>query len=79
MIYNIKVEAYIHANRLLLIQVENGYDGEISMKDDVFLSSKRKGNGVVIQSVRHISEKSGGANSFTYKDGVFTAKVMIRG
>lgn len=73
------MEAYIHANSLLLIQVENGYDAEISMKDDVFLSSKRKGNGVGIQSVRHISEKSGAANSFTYEDGVFTAKVMIRG
>lgn len=69
----------MHANRLLLIQAENSFDGEVSMIDDVFLSSKRKGNGVGIQSVRRISEKSGGANTFTYEDGVFTAKVMIHG
>ena len=75
----IKVEAYIHANRLLLIQVENGFDGEVQIKDDVFLSSKHKGNGVGIQSVRRISEKSGGANSFTYENGIFTAKVMLHG
>ena len=73
------VEAYMHADRLLLIQVENSFDGEVRMKNNTFLSSKRKGNGVGIQSVRHISEKSGGANAFTYENGVFTAKVMLRG
>ena len=75
----IKVEAYMHKNSLLLIQVENSFDGEVRMKDGVFLSTKRKGNGVGIQSVRRISEKNGGANSFTYTKGVFTAKVMIHG
>ena len=69
---------YLHAGRLLLIEVENAYDGEVREKDGVFRSSKRKGNGVGIQSVRHIAEKTGGASTFTYQDGVFSAKVMLR-
>ena len=74
----IKVTTYLHAGRLLLIEVENAYDGEVCEKDVVFRSSKRKGNGVGIQSVRHIAEKTGGASTFTYQDGVFSAKVMLR-
>ena len=73
------VTAYLHAERLLLIEVENAYDGEVREKDGVFRSSKRKGNGVGIRSVRHIAEKTGGANTFTYQNGTFTAKVMLRG
>ena len=45
----------------------------------IFQSSKRKGEGVGIQSVRHIAEKSGGVSTVTYQDGLFCAKVMLRG
>ncbi|WP_423774745.1 GHKL domain-containing protein [Bilophila wadsworthia] len=48
-------------------------------KDGVFQSSKRKGEGVGIQSVRHIAEKSGGVSTVTYQDGLFCAKVMLCG
>lgn len=75
----IKVTSYLHASRLLLIQVENTYDGVIKEKDGVFQSSKRKGNGVGLQSVRHIAEKSGGASTFSYQAGIFCAKIMICG
>ena len=75
----IRVTAYIHAERLLLIEVENTFDGEVREKGGVFRSSKRKGPGIGIQSVRHIAEKSGGSSTFTYDGGVFTAKVMLRG
>ena len=69
----------LHTDHLILIQVENAYDGEVRKKNGVFQSSKRKGNGVGIQSVRRISEKSGGANAFTYENGIFTAKIMLHG
>ena len=52
----IKLTAYLHGSSLALIQVENTYDGVIREKDGVFQSSKRKGEGVGIQSVRHIAE-----------------------
>ena len=74
----IELTAYLHGNSLALIQVENTYDGVIREKDGVFLSSKRKGEGVGIQSVRHIAEKSGGVSTVTYQDGLFCAKVMLR-
>ena len=75
----IKVTAYLHAERLLLVQVENAYDGDVREKNGVFQSSKRKGGGIGIRSVRHIAEKTGGASTFTYQDGVFAAKVMLCG
>ena len=74
-----KVNAYVHAERLLLMQVENACDGEIKETNGVFRSSKRKGNGIGIQSVRHIAEKNGGASTFAYQNGVFCAKIMLRG
>ncbi|MCC2139273.1 GHKL domain-containing protein [Faecalibacterium sp. CLA-AA-H283] len=75
----IELTAYLHGNSLALIQVENTYDGVIREKDGVFLSSKRKGDGVGLQSVRHIAEKSGGVSTVTYQDGLFCAKVMLCG
>ena len=75
----IKVKAYVHAEKLLLMLVENACDTEVKETNGVFRSSKRKGNGVGIQSVRHIAEKNGGASTFTYRDNVFSAKIMLRG
>ena len=74
----INVEVYPHHNHLLLIHVENTFDGKIQQKNNIFQSSKRSGNGIGIESVRHITDKNGGACDFTYKDGVFSAKIMLR-
>lgn len=54
------------------------FDGEIREKNGALQSSKRKG-GIGVQSVRRIAEKTGGASTFTYLDGVFMAKVMLHG
>ena len=75
----IQVTAYLHGERLLLIEVENTFDGEIKEKNGIFSSSKRRGNGIGIQSVEHLAEKNGGASTFTHEDGVFSAKVMLCG
>ena len=75
----IKLTAYLHGGSLALIQVENTYDGVIREKDGVFQSSKRKEDGIGLQSVRHIAEKSGGVSTVTYQDGLFCAKVMLCG
>ena len=75
----IKLTAYLHSGSLALIQVENTYDGVIREKGGVFQSSKRKGDGVGLQSIRYIAEKSGGVSTVTYQDGVFRARVMLRG
>ena len=75
----IDVRAYMHAEKLTLIQVENAFDGEIHEKSGAFQSSKRRGSGLGVPSVRRIAEKTGGASAFTHQDGVFSAKVMLRG
>ena len=75
----IKLTACVHADRILLIEVENAFDGEVNEKNGVFRSSKRRENGIGIQSVTHIAEKTGGTSTFTHQNGTFTAKVMLCG
>ena len=74
----IVIKMYLHHTHILLIQAENNFDAKILEKNGVYLSTKHSGNGIGIQSIRHITERNGGASSFTYKDGEFMAKIMIR-
>lgn len=76
---HISVRAYLHSDNVVLICVENTFDGEIEEKNGIFKSSKRKTNGVGIQSIRNITEKNGGYSKFTYSDGEFCANIMLRG
>lgn len=75
----VQVSARLHSGNMVLLSVENTYDGEVREKNGVFLSSKRPGEGIGLQAVRHTAEKSGGYVRFHYGDGVFTANVMLRG
>lgn len=75
----IKVQAHLHSDHMVLLTVENAFEGMIHEKDGVFQSSKRRGEGVGIQSVRHIAEKNGGYSRFFYEDGIFCADVILRG
>ena len=74
----IKVKACLHSGRMLLLTVENTFDGVIREKNGVFLSSKRKGEGIGIQSVRRIADKNGGYSRFFHENGIFYAYVMLR-
>lgn len=76
---NVRVSARLRSGNMLLLSVENSYDGEVREKNGVFLSSKRPGEGIGLQAVQHTAEKSGGYCRFHYGDGVFTANVMLRG
>ncbi len=76
---HIKAQAYLHSGHMVLLTVENAFDGEVREKDGVFQSSKRKGEGIGIQSVRRITDKNGGYSRFTHEDGIFSANVMLRG
>ena len=68
----IVIKMYLHHTHILLIQAENNFDAKILEKNGVFQSTKHSGNGIGIQSIRHITERNGGASNFTYKDGEFT-------
>ena len=75
----IKMYARPHSEKILLISVENAFNGEITEKDGFFGSSKRNGNGIGTQSVRRIAEKDGGYCRFSHENGIFTADVMLHG
>ena len=74
----ISLEIYQHSASIFLIRVENSFDGIIKEKNHLFHSTKRKGLGIGTQSVRRMAEKNDGSCNFTYENGVFTAKVMLR-
>ena len=75
----IYVQAHLHSNNVILLTVENTYDGTINEKDGIFQSSKHFGIGIGTQSIRHMAEKNGGYCRFTYNNGVFCANIMLRG
>ncbi|MCQ4720909.1 GHKL domain-containing protein, partial [Flavonifractor plautii] len=75
----IEITAYVHAKRLLLIEVVNAFGGKVNEKNGVFLSSKRKESGIGIQAVNHIAEKNSGTSTFTHQNGAFSAKAMLCG
>lgn len=74
-----RVAAHLYSGHMVLLSVENTYDGKVREKDGVFLSSKRTGEGVGLQAVLHTAEKNGGYARFHYGDGMFAANVILRG
>lgn len=75
---NVHVQAYLHSGNVILLTVENTFEGDIKEKNGVLQSSKRRGAGLGTQSVRHIAERNGGYCRFLYEDGRFVANVMLR-
>ena len=67
------------AHSLTLI-VKNSYGAEPSCSGSgIFRSSKHPGDGIGISSVKSITEKYGGACSFTPESGLFTVSVILYG
>ncbi len=70
--------SYGSAPEQLSFIVENNYKVEPHTDDKgVFLSTKHKGNGIGINSVRHIVGKYQGESSFMPDNGVFKVSVLI--
>lgn len=70
--------SYGSAPEQLSFIVENNYKVEPHTDENgVFLSTKHKGNGIGINSVRHIVGKYGGESSFMPEDGVFRVSILI--
>ncbi len=75
----IGVSMRLHSDKMVLISVENAFEGEILEKNGVIQSTKRSGDGIGLQSVNHIAERSGGYCRFIHENGIFCANVIIRG
>lgn len=65
------------SNRILTFIVKNSYEGTIRHRHNDFSSSKRKGIGIGIASIRSIVQKYYGTTKFEYHDGVFKASVLF--
>lgn len=75
----VSVQGGMHEGNIVLLWVENPYEGTVTETDGKFESSKRQGLGVGLQSVRQIAGKNGGTCQFFYDGGRFRANVMLRG
>ena len=75
----VKASARLYSGHMVLLSVENTYDGKVREKDGVLLSSKRPGEGIGLQAVQHTAEKNGGYCRFHYEEGVFCVNVILRG
>ncbi|MBE6991316.1 MAG: GHKL domain-containing protein [Ruminococcaceae bacterium] len=60
----------------LLLYVENGFKGEVSIKDGL-PSSEQEGHGFGVKSMHMIAEKHGGYCAFSAEHGVFTVKIVL--
>ena len=63
---------------LLTITMDNSFNGLVHMEDDKFLSSKRDGYGIGIDSIRTVAQKSGGDADFHTEGQVFLSSIYVR-
>ena len=74
----VRLKGSVHQGRLVLLTVENSYNGELVERNGALQSTKRAGQGIGLESVSHIAEKNGGYCRFSYGEGIFVANVMLR-
>lgn len=63
---------------ILTLVADNSFTGKIHKQEDIFLSSKRRGEGLGTSSVTAVAKKYGGNTLFEEKEGVFQASVYLR-
>ena len=62
----------------LSLIVKNNYATEPSLTErGIFRSTKHPGDGIGISSVKSITDKYGGACTFSHEDGIFTVSVIL--
>lgn len=75
-------ERFIHLrgrmwSRSLTITMDNGFDGSIRRRGELWHSRKREGVGIGLSSVQAICRKYGGKAEFETKDRIFRSSVML--
>lgn len=75
----VQLRARVQDERVM-IQMENGFSGQVLRQGDRFFSTKRgngKDEGIGIASVRAIVDRYGGMADFSYTADTFTASVLL--
>ena len=76
-------QPYIHVKseilgNMLVILMDNSFDGNIKRDGEAFLSSKRSGRGIGVSSVQAVAQKYSGAAKFEFTEKVFHVSVMLQ-
>lgn len=73
----IRLRSSLHYE-LLTVTMDNSFDGRADVMDGRFLSSKRSGFGIGLESVKAIAEAAGGGAEFKTEGRVFLSSVYVR-
>lgn len=73
----LKVTAYMPSNSMLILLVENTYQGHVHRKNDIFYSTKHAGQGLGIASVRETVERYHGNLDIQYNGEVFSVNILL--
>lgn len=73
----LQARAWTEGPRIFVLVVENRFQGDLSPKENGFLSSKRKGMGVGLDSVRAAAERHNGLLKVEHENGIFRACVFL--
>ena len=65
-------------NGYLYLAVSNPYSGEVKQKGKKFVSTKKGGHGIGLESVKAIVEKNRGYCNFRYDGSTFYSEIMLR-
>gem|GEM_PF-2180382 len=63
--------------KMLVIAIENSFDGNLETQHGVFMSKKRKGEGIGISSVKSIVDKYGESAQFEAEGNVFKVRIIL--
>ena len=64
--------------KMLAITIDNSFDGNVKRTGDVFMSLKRKGEGIGTSSVKAVARKYNGSAQFNAEDNVFQVSILLR-
>ncbi|MEG1658881.1 MAG: GHKL domain-containing protein [Oscillibacter sp.] len=73
----ISVSTECIGGKMLAIRIENSFSGTVSEKNGLFQSSKRKGPGLGLASVKSVAEQNGGSFRVSAEAGVFAAEILL--
>lgn len=74
----IKLNILSKHGSVLILVIENSYEGAIAQKDSVFFSSKKENRvGIGISSVRRIASKYHGLVNFDYTSDIFKVSLLL--
>lgn len=73
----IEVKSQMQGENGLVLQCRNSYNGQIRKQDDIFLSSKREGEGIGLSSIQSLCAKYHGILKITPNEHIFTVNLLL--